>query len=305
VEKALVINVPPGAGKSTLFLSCLHHAAGNVSPQFTDVLQRNIATVDRLRSDLTSGSAQVTWPVYAGSDGPWLPGPLPGGSYSFSHPGATDPASASWYAGGAVATTTPADSGVSSVRGVVAPTISLTAVSLLANPGNYSWLPAAAPSFQAASPVSSDQVLFRADAPDTVQGPSADHGTWDKANVEFIEERELPWLDLIRLGFFDTNAASACVTAGPLSDVRLIVRLDLAPDLRDQLLRLVDGIRSTLRLMLLRVLSALSRRPNALGFGLVLLATARCFGHRGEPDDHILSALVPMSIVNGEAAGSV
>lgn len=299
MEKALVINVPPGVGKTTLFLSYLLHDAGKVSPQFQDVLQRNMAAADRLRSDLTSGSAQVTWPVYAGSEGPWQPGPLSGGSYSLSHPGAADPASASWYTGGAVATTTSADSWVSSVRAVVAPTISPTAVSLLANPGNYSWPPAAAPSFQVPSPVSSDQILFRADAPDAIQGPNADRGACDEANVDFLEERELPWLDLIRLGFFDTNAASACVTARSLPDVRLIVRLDLAPDLRDQLLRLVDGIRSTLRLMLLRVRSALSRRPNALGFGLVLLATARRFEHRGEPDDHVLPALAPMSIVNG------
>jgi hypothetical protein len=55
--------------------------------------------------------------------------------------------------------------------------------------------------------------------------------------------------------------------------------------LRDNLLRVVDGLRAALRLALMRVLSALARRPDAPSFVLVLLATSRRFGHRTEPSD--------------------
>src|ERR1700758_4735366 len=47
--------------------------------------------------------------------------------------------------------------------------------------------------------------------------------------------------------------------------------------LRHAWLRLIDGIRSPLRLMLIRVLGALSCRPEALNFLLQLLAAVRCF----------------------------
>ena len=51
--------------------------------------------------------------------------------------------------------------------------------------------------------------------------------------------------------------------------------------------------------------SALSRRPDAINYALTLLASARCFGHRGESGDFVLPALASISIVTGEAACSV
>jgi hypothetical protein len=78
----------------------------------------------------------------------------------------------------------------------------------------------------------------------------------------------------------------------------------LADDPGVGLLRLVDDIRAVLRLMLIRVLSALSRRPDRLDFVLILLASCRSYGHRGEPADHALPALTSMLAVIGEAARS-
>ena len=65
------------------------------------------------------------------------------------------------------------------------------------------------------------------------------------------------------------------------------------------LLRLVNLIRSDLRLVLIRILSVLSRRPNAVSFALMLLASARCFGHRGESGDFVLPALGSISVGTG------
>ena len=60
----------------------------------------------------------------------------------------------------------------------------------------------------------------------------------------------------------------------------------LSRDNRTALLRLLDGILAALRLMLVRVLAALSRHPDALAFVLVLLAACLRYGRRSEPDDH-------------------
>jgi hypothetical protein len=60
----------------------------------------------------------------------------------------------------------------------------------------------------------------------------------------------------------------------------------LPRDNRTALLRLLDGTLAALRLMLVRVLAAFSRHPDALTFALVLLAACLRYGRRGEPDDH-------------------
>lgn len=70
-------------------------------------------------------------------------------------------------------------------------------------------------------------------------------------------------------------------------------------------LRLVGHLRATLRLVLIHVLGALSRRPAALNFVLALLAASRCYGHRSEPSDHALPALTSMLAVTGEVARSM
>jgi hypothetical protein len=74
---------------------------------------------------------------------------------------------------------------------------------------------------------------------------------------------------------------------------------NLISDLRRRLIRLVDRIRAVLHLMLIRVLSALSRCPDFISAVLVLLAASRCFGCRTEPDDYVLPVLTSMSVVTG------
>jgi hypothetical protein len=58
----------------------------------------------------------------------------------------------------------------------------------------------------------------------------------------------------------------------------------LARDYRAGLLRLVDGILSALRLMLVRLLAALAHQAQATGFLLMLISAVRRYGRRGEPD---------------------
>lgn len=58
----------------------------------------------------------------------------------------------------------------------------------------------------------------------------------------------------------------------------------LPPDNTVALLRLLDGILAALGLMLIRVLAALGRQPDALTFVLVMLATCLRYGRREEQD---------------------
>jgi hypothetical protein len=79
----------------------------------------------------------------------------------------------------------------------------------------------------------------------------------------------------------------------------------LVPDLRQGLLRLIDGARAILRLILIRVLSALAHPPDVINVALVLLAASRCFGHRSDPSDHTLPVLTSMSVVTGRLPACV
>jgi hypothetical protein len=58
------------------------------------------------------------------------------------------------------------------------------------------------------------------------------------------------------------------------------------PDNLSAFLRLIDGILAALCLMLVLVLAALCRHPDALAFVLVMLAVCRHYGRGGDPDDH-------------------
>jgi hypothetical protein len=84
--------------------------------------------------------------------------------------------------------------------------------------------------------------------------------------------------------------------------VLLVLEAGAASSYRDGLLRLVDSIWAILCRLLVILLAALSRHPIVRSLTLILLASVRCFGRRGECDDHVLSALRPGSVV-GEALG--
>jgi hypothetical protein len=70
---------------------------------------------------------------------------------------------------------------------------------------------------------------------------------------------------------------------------------ELARNYLVALLRLIDGILAAMYLVLVVVLAALMQQPLILTFLLILLAIARHYGHRGEPDGWVLpaSALTP------------
>jgi hypothetical protein len=137
------------------------------------------------------------------------------------------------------------------------------------------------------------------DAADGGDGGDADRSDEGWLSDDMLVASRL--LDVIGRAEQDQNVT--CASAVEVES--LLVRLNLSADLRKQWLRLLDGIRSTLRLMLIRVRSALSRLPKARDFGLVLFTASRCFGHRSDPGDHGLPVRMPMSVVIGEAAGSV
>jgi hypothetical protein len=66
----------------------------------------------------------------------------------------------------------------------------------------------------------------------------------------------------------------------------------LARDYRTAQLRLTSSILAARRLILARLVSAFARQPKAPGFLLVMLASARHYGHRGESADQLLLASV-------------
>jgi hypothetical protein len=64
----------------------------------------------------------------------------------------------------------------------------------------------------------------------------------------------------------------------------------LAEEYRTGFVRLLDSALRSLRLMLVVLLTALAHQPQTPAFLLVILATARHYGHRGEPDGRLLPA---------------
>ena len=80
------------------------------------------------------------------------------------------------------------------------------------------------------------------------------------------------------------------VSNEPVFGVILVLRAGVPSIYRDGLVCMVDGIRTALCLVLILVLAALTRRPKLVSFLLVLLAVCLRYGHRSEPDDHLLPA---------------
>lgn len=68
--------------------------------------------------------------------------------------------------------------------------------------------------------------------------------------------------------------------------LRTFRMLVLPPENKAALVRLLGGILAALSLILILVLTALTRHPNVLTLVLVMLAACLHFGRRGEPDDH-------------------
>lgn len=306
VDNSVVIWGATGFGKSHLL--ALLHDAGKASPGW---LQQNIAELDGLRSDLVSAnvvlldtpglseSARNRWPSELLDDS---------ASYGPAQALAAGQPPVSWYSDGAVPTTTYAGSWSASPC-AVAP--SAIPAAWLGSPADRCWFSSLGPSFPADDPLSSDQLIsFNAAGARLAEEFAA---AWLEFGVQFdvqpAARRHLPSIDsgpdLARLTWFDADVPAPFAPGGPLRGFVLTTGGAVFRDFREDLLRLMDGVRATLYRMLILVLSALSRRPDVRDFILVLLATSRRFGHRGEPEDHGFPALTPIPVVIGEAACSV
>jgi hypothetical protein len=82
--------------------------------------------------------------------------------------------------------------------------------------------------------------------------------------------------------------------------ITFVIDVDQVPGLRADLLRLVGGRQAVLCHTLVLVLVAIGYRPDVRNFVLVLIAASRRYGHRSEPDDHLLPANRSISVVRGE-----
>jgi hypothetical protein len=105
------------------------------------------------------------------------------------------------------------------------------------------------------------------------------------------------WLITACLGPYDQDRIAALIASRILG-----IHFDGVSDLPKGLRRLVDGVRAALRLMLIRVLTTLTRQLDALDLVLLMLAIARRFGHRDELGHYPLPAFASMSVVIGETA---
>lgn len=163
-------------------------------------------------------------------------------------------------------------------------------------------------------------------APDSRIGPAdlpAAAGLTAPSAIPSVGAADHPWTSSLALSFSvvslplsdqlilsDPARPSQRGTGGPavfapdwrLADFVLEIDDVLLPYFRHDLIRLIYGVRSILRLILIRVLSALSRCPGGISAVLVLLAASRCFGYRTEPGDCAPPVLTSKSVVIGEAA---
>jgi hypothetical protein len=99
--------------------------------------------------------------------------------------------------------------------------------------------------------------------------------------------------------FQDRNAAESrtpllqTIVADSLHSISVTFgTVQLARDYRTSQLLRASSTLVALRIMVARIVSALACQPRALAFLLVLLATVRHYGHRGESDHHSLLASV-------------
>jgi hypothetical protein len=112
---------------------------------------------------------------------------------------------------------------------------------------------------------------------------------WLAGVVRFDEQPQMPLTGAVppSAPLAQNQNTGHGVVGLPRPRLRLAFREDVLPrDNGSTFLRLLDGILAALCLMLMRVLAALSRQPDALTFVLIMLAACLRYGRRGEPDDH-------------------
>lgn len=207
-----------------------------------------------------------------------------------------------WYRGSALPAFSYADNWSTAIPAGAAPT-TYTSITRLMSPTDRSWCPSPGPSFAMVNPPSSDRQIShdRRAAVRAIEASFADLGAEVWASTEAINRRDLPSIHLALHSQCDDAEPVIIAPDKPVFSFAMVISKRLLLDLRDDLLRLVVGIRAALCFILMLVLAALSRRPDTTYLILVQLAASRRFGHRGDPDDHALPALTSMSVVIGEA----
>jgi hypothetical protein len=154
--------------------------------------------------------------------------------------------------------------------------------------------------FSAASPLSfCDLPLLNAGTNAAIGQPISALGPWHQSNGQPAAQPGLPFVTIT----LPTRRTSHWRL--PLADFVQEVVEALFRTFRKPLLRKLRRVRARRRSGSDRTRNLHFLRPNMISFILILLAACRRFGHREEPGDHTLPALMPISVVIGEAASSV
>lgn len=161
--------------------------------------------------------------------------------------------------------------------------------------------------FSAATPLSfCDLPLLNAGSNGTIGQPIGALGPWYQSHGQPAAQPGLPFVT-ITLPTRREVGVMVCTSHWrlPLADFAQEVVEALFRTFRKPLLRKLRRVRARRRSRSDRARNLHFLRPNMISFILILLAACRCFGHREEPGDHTLPALMPISVVIGEAASSV
>jgi hypothetical protein len=120
--------------------------------------------------------------------------------------------------------------------------------------------------------------------------PAAD-GAWSRSELRIVDECH---------GYADFG--EFCALLGEAQPVTLLVYLDRVQQVRDGVLRLINGALRVRRhaVGLLRIM--FTRSPDVCAFALILIAASRRYGRRGDPDGHALPVDRLIPVIGGEPA---
>lgn len=284
-HKILVVNGLPGAGKTHLLTSLLHRLASDNSSR---QLRQNIAELDWLRSGLSSKALEP-----ADTADIALHNICSAFSYR-DESGYTgtqffgDAQASGWrYNSGQLSPIIPAAAAVASI-------------STYANPTIVSWFTHLDFFSAVASALSTDGMIsYNTASVSAVDCFAPEIGACKSpiapTEAKRTHSQNMPW----------PNQEKSKLTVNTVQEFLSFFLPAISENIRNGLLRLIDGARAALWLILVLVLNALSRFSVARSLGLIILAVSRHFGHRSEPSDHVLPALTSMSAVIGEVTRSV
>jgi hypothetical protein len=239
----------------------LVYGPGRVSAGFTSLVRQDIATLDSLCSDVASGSAETV---------------------------------ASWLMGSTV------------IQGSDSHEFSMSSPMLTANSWNES-LAATSPWFADFGSVGTAPWSVEYGIPFVVgtvgtMSPSPPPAARRlPPETEPIDVRDLPLLALERLDSRDVRVRTDSGQVLTLLVFMAMLIEAVFEKLQMHLLLLLNRLRASLHLIIRCVRVRRAAQPGVTSPVLLLIATSRRFGHRGEPDDHGLPVLMPISVVIGRS----